>query len=386
MGIWKNVYRYFLSTDKLYWLLMLLISAYGLLILKTIPTPPDNSRSYFTTQFIAMVIGYSGAIFITFLDYKEISAYWYVVAGFCFFLLIFTLKFGKPVTGADGVNARAWISVPVIGTFQPSELTKIGFLISFSKHLNELKIRGKLSSFLHVILLALHALIPIALVHLQGDDGAAIIFFCMFLFMAFGAGIPLRYFFGLALSLFILVPVAWKYIMSDYQKSRILITYNLDSDPLHYGYQQIQARTSIGSGGLWGRGLFQSPRVNNCLVSVQQSDFIFSAIGEQLGLIGCLSAVLLLFLFLLHTLRIAKNTKDLLGSSICIGFFGMITSQMLFNLGMCLDLLPVMGITLPFFSAGGSSAACLYFGFGLVLSVYMHHDRFDYGGLALNTK
>ncbi len=110
---------------------------------------------------------------------------------------------------------------------------------------------------------------------------------------------------------------------------------------------------------------------------VQQSDFIFSVAGEQLGFIGCILILVLLLLYLLHTLRVARGAADLLGSSICMGFFGMIAAQTIFNLGMCLDLLPVMGVTLPFFSYGGSSAICLYFGFGLVLSVYMHRFNMD---------
>lgn len=146
---------------------------------------------------------------------------------------------------------------------------------------------------------------------------------------------------------------------------------------MQYGWQQIQGRTSIGSGGLWGRGLFHSPRVNKGLVPVQQSDFIFSVAGEQLGFVGCCAIIFLLLLLLWRTIHIARRSPELLGSTICMGFFGMIAAQMIFNLGMCLDLLPVMGVTLPFFSYGGSSALCLYLGFGLVQNVHMHRKDTD---------
>ena len=113
------------------------------------------------------------------------------------------------------------------------------------------------------------------------------------------------------------------------------------------------------------------------MVPIQESDFIFAVAGEQLGFIGCAMIIILLILLLMRTLHTARVSCDNLGAYMCFGFFGMIASQMIFNLGMCLSLLPVMGVTLPFFSAGGSSAACLYLGFGLVQNVYMHRSEKD---------
>ena len=376
----QGIKDYLKRTDKPYWLIMLVISAYSLLLLRTVPPDPDGGKSYFSTMLIAMAVGYFGAVILTLMDYHEITSFWYLIAGFSLFLMLYTLKFGIAVQNSGGVNAKAWIDLKVT-TFQPSELVKIGFMITFGKHLDALEKRGLLNSPLHVFLLACHALIPILLVHLQNDDGAGIIFFCMFLAMAFSAGIQLRYFAVLLAVICIAVPLAWKYdVFSYYQKQRILVTYHLDDSAeaaQNYAYQQIQGRTSIGSGGLYGRGLFQSPRVNSRMVPVQQSDYIFSVAGEQLGFLGCVVIVCLLLFLLWRTLYIAWKSTDLLGKSICMGFFGMIASQMLFNLGMCLDLLPVIGITLPFFSAGGSSAACLYFGFGLVENVAMHPMNTD---------
>ncbi len=367
----KSFLNYLKKTDKLYWLIMLSISAYSLLLLKTVPTPADKSKSYFIIQLVAVLLGYAGAILLTLIDYREMASYWYLVAGFCLFLIVYTQLFGIAVVSSGGINAKAWIQLPGT-TFQPSELVKIGFIITFSKHLSVLVERDLLKKPLHIILLACHAAIPVILVHFQGDDGAAIIFFCMFLAMSFGAGVQLRYFTAVITALAVAFPIAWKYVLKDYQKDRLTIFRHPEIDPLDKGLQQVQGRTSIGSGQLWGRGLFKSPRVNKGLVPVQQSDFIFSVAGEQLGFFGCILLMLLLLLLLLKTLRIARKSNDILGSSICFGFFGMIAAQTLFNLGMCLNLLPVMGVTLPFFSAGGSSSACLYLGFGLALNVHMH--------------
>lgn len=329
------------------------------------------------TQLIAVIASYFGAIIISLIDYREISSFWYIVAGSCLFLMLYTKIFGMSIVGSGGVNSRAWIKLPGGITFQPSELVKIGFIITFSKHLSALVGKNLLKSPLHLFLLLIHGLIPVMLVHLQGDDGDAIIFFCIFLTMAFGSGVQLRYFAALFTVLCVGIPMAWKYLLRPYQKQRFMVTYNLESDPLNYGLQQIQGRISIGSGGLFGRGLFHAPRVNSSIVPVQQSDFIFSVAGEQLGFIGCCTIVCLLLLFLWRTLRTSYYSSDMLGRCICFGFFGMISAQTIFNLGMCLDLLPVIGITLPFFSAGGSSAACLYWGFGLVQNIKLHHSNFD---------
>ena len=152
---------------------------------------------------------------------------------------------------------------------------------------------------------------------------------------------------------------------------------NPDADPLGAGLQQIQGRISIGSGRLTGQGLLTAQRVQNSVVPVQESDFIFSVAGEELGFIGCAAVLILLMLLLFKVLRIASVSCDRLGSCIAFGFFGMIAAQTVFNIAMCLSLLPVMGVTLPFFSAGGSSAACLYLGFGLVQNVAMHKSERD---------
>ena len=375
MHVLNSIADFVKRTDKLLWTIMLLISTYSLLLLKTIPI--DKGRSYFIVQLVAIILGYIGAILFSLVDYREITTYWYIIAGFCLFLIIYTQIFGMAVTNTGGINAKAWISLPGGITFQPSELVKIGFILTFSKHLSELKKRNLLTSFSQIILLALHAMIPIVLVHFQGDDGTAVIFFCMFISMAFGAGVQLRYFGALFAALAVAFPIAWKYILEDYQKDRFTIFRHPETDRLGKGLQQIQGRLSIGSGELYGRGLFKSPRVNRALVPVQQSDFIFSVAGEQLGFIGCTLIILLLVLLLFRTLYIARNSTDSLGSTICFGFFGMIAAQAIFNLGMCLNLLPVMGVTLPFFSAGGSSAACLYLGFDLVLNVQMHKMNMD---------
>lgn len=372
---WRRVTDYFHRSDKLLWLISFAISGFSLVILASVSR--SLSGNYFQTQLMAILLGYAAAWLLTLIDYREIARFWYIIGGFCIFAILLTYLFGISASGAGGVNAKAWIPLPGGLTFQPSELAKIGFIITFAKHLSILKKHALIDHPLHVVLLGCHALVPMLLTHFQGDDGAAVIFFCMFLIMSFAAGVKLRYFAILLVLAAAAIPVLWNFVLSPYQKDRFLIFLNPESDPLGAGLQQVQGKISIASGQIVGQGLFQGPRVERESVPLQHSDFIFSVVGEELGFLGCSLVILLLFALLLRTVFVARKSCDELGSFMCFGFFAMIASQAIFNLGMCLNLLPVMGVTLPFFSAGGSSAACLYLGLGLVANVYMHRNDGD---------
>ena len=372
---WNKTKSYFRLTDSIFWSISVSTSIFSLLLLLSVSR--TSNFGYFRTQLIAIIIGYIGALIITKSDYRIIAKHYVIVAVICVLLIICTLIFGTSVTGNSGIDAKAWLKLPGGISFQPSELAKIGFMITFSKHLSVLKEKNELTSFFNVALLGVHALVPIALTHLQGDDGAAIIFFFMFLFMAFAAGVQLRYFFAVFAAIILMIPILWNYVFAEYQKQRIINQINPEADPLNTGFQQIQGKISIGSGKIFGQGLFNGPRVGSNSVPIQESDFIFSVAGEELGFIGCTLIILLLCLMLFRTLKTASMSSDCLGTCICFGFFGLVASQTIFNLGMCLSVLHVMGVTLPFFSAGGSSSACLYLGIGLIQSVYIQRDDDD---------
>ena len=365
-----HLVRWFRRIDKVFWLLMLTVSALSLLLLKSVSRATNTD--YFQTQLIVTVIGLLASVLLSLIDYEHIAAFWTVIAGFSVVIMLYTLAFGVSIQGSGGVNAKAWISVAG-RTFQTAELVKILFMVTYAKHLSTVKERGKLYNPLHVFLLSGHAAVPVLLCHLQGDDGAAIVFFVMFLCMSLAGGVQLRYFLALGVLIALAVPFIWNHVLNEYQIKRFTSVYNLD-DPtvqVNEGYQQYQGRLSIGSGQLFGKGLFNGTRVESNLVTFQHSDFIFSVAGEELGFIGCTAIIVLLFVYLLRVLYIASKARDDLGRCICFGFFGLIALQTVSNIGMCLALLPVMGVTLPFFSAGGSSAVCLFLGFGLVQSVYM---------------
>ncbi len=372
MNFIKSIQNCVKYSDKILWSIILVIALYSMLLVASVSREGFN---YLTIQFISVMLGMVGALLLQTINYKVISKYYIWIGVFCILFIIYTLFMGVTVEGSSGVNARAWIKLPGGITFQPSELVKIGFIITFAKHLSIVKNTDNFKDVKNICLLGAHALIPVVLTHMQGDDGAAIIFLCIAITMSFMAGLPLRYFGALIVLGAIFMPIAWNFVLADYQKKRIITQMNPEGDPLNMGYQQIQGKLSIGSGGLFGTGLFKGPRVANNVVPIQESDFIFSVAGEELGFIGCTLIILLLLILIFRIGFIARKCNDTIGSFICFGFIGLILSQTVFNLGMCLSLLPVMGVTLPFFSVGGSSAACLYLGIGILQNIYLSRNQ-----------
>ena len=299
-----DFYKTFLNSakysNKLIWLLIGFISVYSLLLVKSISRETFN---YFSVQLLSVLIGLLGAFFLQAFDYKTLAKFWKWLAVFGIFLIGCTLFAGVKVEGSMGINAKAWLRLPGGITFQPSELVKIFFTVTFAHHLAKVKKENNFKNFKDVFLVALHAFVPVLLTHLQGDDGA---FAALFVFAALCA------------------PVLWNFVLADYQKRRILTQMNPEADPLNMGYQQIQGMLSIGSGGIFGRGLFNGPRVANGIVPVQESDFIFAAAGEELGFFGCLLILILLAFLIFRLGFIAKNCGDETGALICFGIIGII--------------------------------------------------------------
>ena len=367
-NILDHIVDYIKRTDKIFWLLTIVASFYGFCLIASQQRADDVN--FLKTQIIAVCIGYIAAVIISVTDYNFIAKFWWIFAVVSL-LLTFTVFFiGIQVGGTDDVG---WIRLPGGITFQPSELTKICFIVTFSKHLSYLAEKDKLHSFIGVVTLVLHAAIPIGLIHLQGDDGAALVFLLMFIVMTFAAGVQLRYFIIFFALIACAVPILWTRILNEDQKNRLMVLFNTDDAAMQtYGSQQYQGKVSIASGGWFGKGLFDGPRVERQVVPYQENDFIFTVAGEELGFIGCIAILILFSLMLVKILSSSLKACNTLGKNICIGYFALIGIQVVINLGMVLGILPVVGITLPFFSSGGSSVACLYLGAGLVQSVYMH--------------
>ena len=279
--------------------------------------------------------------------------------------------FGRRVSGTDDT---AWIELPGGFTLQPSELIKICFIITFSKHLSYLHEKKLIHSLAGVLTLLVHALIPMMIIHFQGDDGTVLIFALMFVIMAFVAGVQFRYFAALGGLLLVSIPIIWNVFMNDEHRNRFLALFDLDGNAMtNYGWQQYQGKVSIASGELSGSGLYNGARVDYAIVPEQENDFIMTVAGEELGFIGCLLLILILFGIIIKVLMNAANAGETSGKLLCTGVFAAFASQTIINIGMVLGFFPVIGITLPLFSSGGTSALSTLVCIGLVQSVRGHN-------------
>ncbi len=331
------------------------------------------------TMLLAVAVGAVGALIISFIDYNFISKMFPAIGAVCVALLLLTLFIG--VGPAERPDAKTWIKLGSTGLFfQPSELLKIGFIITLSMHIE--LIGDRLTKFIHIILLGLHAAVPIGLVALSGDMGSALVFVLIFIAIAFCAGVQLRYFVIGGAAVCAAAPAVWYFLFDTTQKERFLglISPELYADVM---YQQEQGLKALRNGGLTGEGLFHGTLTQQAnAIPEAENDMIFTAIGEELGFVGCILALLLLLAITIKIISVGRHSKFGATSLMCYGTAAMIMSQVIINVGMCLKLLPVIGITLPFFSAGGSSNLCIYIGIGLIMSIY----RFDREREATNVR
>ena len=357
----KSIKNYLNFSDRALLILCIITSAFGTFIIFKCTGYFFNSMSYTYTQLGASILGLFLAIVISLFDYRSLSNLWKIYIPIAVILVLCTFFFGLKREGADD---RAWLQIPFTSlSFQPSEILKLSFILSFALHLE--KVKDHINTFSHFLLLCLHGAIPTLLIVMQGDDGSAIVFFMIFVFMIFSAGLSWKYIIPPLAALPVAFFVLWKFIMTPDQKARIEIVFNPDLYPLTVGVQPRQGRIALGSGMLFGKGF----EANLRKVPAIQSDYIFAFIGETLGFLGCLAVLILLGGICMRAIKNALDSDDYLGRFICIGVFAMLSVQSIINIGMVLTVLPVIGITLPLFSAGGTSVVVTYCAIGLVMSV-----------------
>ncbi len=375
--IYKNIKKAVKETDKLFLLLCLFLSAIGTVMVSSATHRTAENGAFLSrdakVMILALILGVAACLVISFIDYDIILKLWPVIAAGSLFLMLLLIPFGSAPSGRS--DARSWLKITKSLYLQPSEILKIGFIITFSKHLNYLK--SDLSSVKNVLFLCIHAMIPIALVVYTGDMGSALIFIMMFVGMMFIAGVHWLYFPLGVVAVGAALPIVWYKVFDNIQRNRILALI----DPQSYSdeiYQQQQASNAISEGGFFGTGLFKGTYTQSGLVPESSNDMIFSVICEETGLIGAFVVLLLFALLAIRIIYVGKRSNNYSASMICYGVMFMIIAQVVINIGMCLKLLPVIGITLPFISSGGSSVVSLYLAVGLVLSVYRSSGTINY--------
>lgn len=321
-------------------------------------------------QCTAAVLGAIIMVVIASIDYDEICSR-FELAFFALSVALIVLVLVANIGSTSETNHN-WIKIPGIPfNIQPAEFVKVTYIITFSRHVDRL--RDDINKLKNVAFLMLHAGIIIGLVMLTGDLGTVLIYIFLTAVILFCAGLSLWYFAAAALVLVIAAPLLWDK-MAEYQRLRIMAGFNPDIDPEVYGYQAIMSRKAIIAGGFSGAGITGGTQFAK--VPAAHSDFLFCVLAEKLGLFGTVGYMLLMAVLVVRILIIARRARKDYASLICVGIAAVLIAQTLENIGMCLAILPVVGITLPFFSYGGSSMLTMYICMGVIQSICTHNKKY----------
>lgn len=317
-------------------------------------------------QSASFCIGLAVMMFLCFFDYEQfINAVKYIYI-FAVVILVIVLIFGT----AGDWGARSWIRFGPVGV-QPAELAKICFILTFSYHLS--KVEDRINEIKILFGLVLHIGFLLLLIMLEPDLGSALVFMFMFACMVFTAKISYKYVVAVLGLGTVSLPLIYKYVLSDYQRQRINVFFDPMIDPLGDGYNVIQSKIAVGSGELWGRGFLQGTQNQMGYLPTKNTDFIFSVFSEEFGFVGAIILVCLLFALIYRCFNAAKKADNSYGKFICTGVGAMLLFHVFENVGMCIGLMPVTGIPLPFISYGGTSLVTNMAAIGLVLSVTYHN-------------
>lgn len=355
------------------WLLAcsILAALAGILIINSAAFSMDAHMRYVIVQSAALILGIGAMTVLMFFNYTFLSKLRHLIFIFGTGLLILVLAIGKLSHGTQG-----WLVLGPI-TVQPSEIAKFCFIITLSHHASTVKER--INEPKTLIFLLIHFLCYAVPVILQPDFGTTTVFAVIFAFILFFAGIGRKYIFGLIGGIAAVSPIIWLFL-KDYQKSRITSFLFPENDPTGSGYHVLQSKLAIGSGMIWGRGYLKGPQTQYGYLPEKQTDFIFSVIGEELGIFGAAVLTAILFIIIYRCFDNAKScSHDTFGELMCVGVGAMMFFHVVENIGMCLGLLPITGIPLPFVSYGGSNLVTCFAAVGLVQSIRMRRRATKFG-------
>jgi rod shape determining protein RodA len=339
------------------------LCAIGVVMIYSTTSDPTRAASHlWATQLYAIGLGVIAMLFTMSIDYRAFTDKSHLIYSGLIVVLVYVMFFGTVQMGA-----RRWIPLKVFN-LQPSEFAKVGVALVLAKFYGEN--RGA-PSWTDLAIGGLLTLLPLWLIAKEPDLGTAVTLLPIFLAIAFLAGMPMRILGVIGLAIVLASPIAWKFALKDYQKSRISTFLDPSQDAKGAGYQQIQARITVGSGGLAGKGFKQGTQGQLRFLPVAHNDFIFSVLAEEQGFAGVLAALGLYLFVILRALEAARLAKDRLGSYLVLGVLASFTFQVVYNITMSAGLAPVKGLTLPLMSYGGSSMIATLAGFGLVLNVRM---------------
>jgi rod shape determining protein RodA len=326
-------------------------------------------RDIYIQQVYWLTLGAGVAVLIAAVDYRHYERYAWIAYGVGVAMLVLVFLLAREIRGS-----QRWIP---IGSFslQPSELMKVFFIVALAKHLhNDPRTEGR--TLKDLIMPGLILSLPLLLILKQPDLGTALILVFIFVSIMFLTHLKMRSLVTLVVTMAVSAPLAWSYLLKPYQRDRVLSFLEPEKDVLGSGWHAYQAKVAIGSGGLTGQGFLQGTQNQHKFLPDQHSDFPFPVWAEEHGFIGSLVLISLYLVLVVWGIKIASEAKDRFGAVVALGVSALIFWHTVINLGMVCGLLPVVGITLPLFSYGGSSVMTMMMGIGLLMNVSMR--RFHY--------
>ena len=361
----NNAFR---KGDMVLLLLCLVTNAFGILIISS-TTNHMGSLRYIVVQSAAALLGVLFYVLISSVDANFFHEHRYMLVIINTFLLLLLIPFG---TDNDTGN-KSWLDIPLVPVdIQPAEICKITYVLIMASVMNAHN--NKISSLPSVMHMALHLGLLVGMnLALSDDMGVSLIFVFIFVGMTFAGGVSMFWFIVAGGAIVVLAPLVYEYVLDSYQQLRIDVLLNPDLDPTGVGarYHTVRSLRSLTGGGMTGQGLYQGHRTQTSgALFAQHTDYIFSAIGEELGYVGCALVIVMLALIVARIIWVGCRSQDYMRRMICFGAASALIFQILSNVGMCIGITPVIGLTLPFISYGGSSLVSLYAMLGLVSGVY----------------
>ena len=371
-------HEFFKKGDPILLLLCLLASAFGVALIFSATRYNENNQAV-VIQIVAILLGVVAYILCTFIDFQLfVEKNWKLIFwGSVLFILLLLTPLGSNVGGN-----RNWLDIPYFPiNIQPNEIDKIPFILLLALLITKIQDQGRdIGSVSAVFQIGAYAAFMLGLIAVVcGDMGMCVVYTFIFATMAWSAGVKLRWFVLVGGALVIAFVVLWVFVLPNtaawdnvYFIRRIRVVFDHSFEPQGVGQQQNRSILAIGSGQIFGKGYLQGTLTQSeysSTLPARHTDFIFAVCGEELGMVGCLLLLLLLSLIILRCIWVARNANSSFHAYVAMGMAGMLIIQIAANVGMCLFVFPVMGLTLPFISYGGSSIITLYAAMGIVSSV-----------------
>ena len=361
----KSFVDFLKRADLVLFGLCMAASVFGIVIISS--AAASIGTRYVYVQSAGLLLGIGAYFVFTLIDIDVFADRWPALVLIEVGLLLLLIPFGTEINGNTG-----WIGLGVI-SFQPTEFVKLIYLVLCAKHISYLKEFRNINSVMSVLQAAAHfGFLFVLILMISSDLGSALVYFFIFIVMMFAAGVKFYWFLFGAAGMAVVIPLAWNNFLSDRHKERILAPYvsSIDPDNTGVNWQPSLAKSAISSGRLTGAGLFNGTKTQSHYLTSQHADYIYASAGEELGFIGCLAILFLLLLIIIRCIHVGLHSRSSFGMLLCFGVAASLTFQTFINIGMSIGLTPVIGITLPFFSYGGSSILTTFAAVGLVSGVH----------------